>query len=93
MLLALAALAAVLAGWSGRLAFVLAIALLVLAWLTAAVLFGADYRDADGFMDCWPGCTLWQDTVGIVIFVSPVLFVCVMVGRLAAWLIRGRINR
>jgi hypothetical protein len=54
---------------------------------------GTGYRDADGFIDCWPSCTLLQDVVGFVLFASPILSVGVLAGRLAGWLTRSRIDR
>lgn len=92
-LLAFLALAALLAGWNGVRIAILAGTALVVSWVTAAVLFGTDYRDADGFMDCWPHCTVLQDVVGFVLFASPILLIGVVAGRLAGWLARRRINR
>jgi len=30
----------------------------------AAIAVRADYRDADGFVDCWPYCSTFQDVIG-----------------------------
>ena len=52
------------------LAAVLALAALdLVAW--AAV--GTDFRDADGFIDCWPYCTPLQEAVGMAVSWSPIL--------------------
>jgi len=52
------------------------------------VLVAIDYRDVDGFMDCWPRCTAWQDGVGFVVFAGPVMLVILLLGSLAGWLAR-----
>ncbi len=44
-------------------------ALEALAW--AAIV--TDFRDADGFIDCWPHCTLRQGVVGTTVWWSPIL--------------------
>jgi len=91
-LVACSAAAAVLAGWNGSRVALRVVAALVVAWVTAAVLIGTDYRDADGFMECRSGCTAVQDVVGIVFFYSPAMLVCVTIGSLAAWITR-RVKR
>ena len=45
----------------------------------------ADVRDADGFMDCWPDCTVLQEAVEFAFIVSPVMLVVVATGRFAAF--------
>jgi hypothetical protein len=40
-----------------------AVALLGL-WGASLLAIETDYRDGDGFVDCWPGCTAYQDAVG-----------------------------
>lgn len=45
-----------------------------------------DYRDADGFIDCWPRCTTLQDVGGFVFYVSPLILVVLLASRLAAWM-------
>jgi hypothetical protein len=42
-------------------------------WLTTLAAVRTDWRDADGFVDCWPGCTLYQDATGAVLIGSPVV--------------------
>jgi hypothetical protein len=32
-------------------------------FVVAVVLITTDYRDADGFIDCWPHCSAFQDAV------------------------------
>lgn len=34
-------------------------------WGLSALAVETDYRDADGFVDCWPSCTAFQDAVRI----------------------------
>jgi hypothetical protein len=50
-------------------------------WTVYVLLYTADYRDADGFADCWPRCTAWQKSVGWTLFGGPIL--AVLVGALA----------
>ena len=59
------------------------------AFVLALVAIERDFRDADGFMDCWPNCTLVQDVVGVTVFAAPIVFVAavvaiVVVGSFAA---------
>ena len=61
---------------------------LMVAWTIATILVVADVRDADGFMDCWPDCTVLQDVVGFAFMVSPVMLVVIATGRRAARLAR-----
>ena len=43
-------------------------------WGLSALAVETDYRDADGFVDCWPGCTVFQDAVRLgFLGVLPVL--------------------
>ena len=49
--------------------------LVAAAWLLARAAVRADYRDADGYVDCWPSCTLLQDSVGLAIWYGPVLLI------------------
>jgi hypothetical protein len=38
------------------------------------VAFATDFRDADGSLDCWPGCSLFQDAVlGVAVLALPVI--------------------
>jgi hypothetical protein len=76
------------AGWKGAAVAAGAAAVLVVGWLAAAVLFATDYRDADGWTDCWPNCTALQDVVGIAAIGVPVLFVVLLLGGLAGWMTR-----
>jgi hypothetical protein len=41
-------------------------------WLLAVLAVRADYRDADGFIDCWPSCTAVHNAVGATLFYGPV---------------------
>ena len=55
------------------------LALLILALAVAAVWslylvsVATDYRDADGFVDCWPGCTAWQKSVRWTLLGGPIV--------------------
>lgn len=82
------ALAALLAGWREPRSAILFGGALIVTWTVAAILIATDVRDADGFMDCWTDCTILQDGVEFALFVSPVMLVVVLIGRLAAWLTR-----
>ena len=62
---------------------------LIVAWTVATILIASDVGDADGFMECWPDCTVLQDGVEFAFFVSPVMLVVVLTGRFAAWLTRA----
>lgn len=70
----------------------LGIALVLLAaWVAARVAVDADYRDADGFADCWPGCTLFQDAVGLAFWYLPILLVALgLVAAVLAAMTRRR---
>lgn len=35
------------------------------AWLAAKVAIADDYRDADGYADCWPSCSVTQRAVAV----------------------------
>ncbi len=61
----------------GRLLAV-ALAMIVVSGAAVVLAFVAiqrDFRDADGFMDCWPNCTAIQDVVGVTAFAAPIVFV------------------
>ena len=80
------------AGWRrGRLglAFAGAAAGLLAIWVGSAFAVATDYRDADGMIDCWPGCTRFQDGVKIGYFGAlPVLVLAVILLvslRLLTW--------
>lgn len=58
-----------------RLRLALASCVLALAVLWSATLAAVetDWRDADGFIDCWPHCSLYQDAVGAILIGTPVV--------------------
>ena len=61
----------------GRLLAV-ALAMMFVAGTAVVLAFVAilrDFRDADGFIDCWPNCTAFQDVVGVTALGAPVVFV------------------
>ncbi len=52
--------------------FLAAVVLLAAAWALAAAAQATDFRDADGFVDCWPSCSLLQQAVGWTFFYAPI---------------------
>ena len=71
-----------------RLGWALATCVLALGalWLVTLAAVYVDWHDADGFVDCWPGCTLYQDATGAVLIGSPVvLLVWLGVTGLLVW--------
>jgi hypothetical protein len=57
---------------------VVAIALVAL-WVGAGVAFVTGANNADGAVDCWPQCTVYQDGVRIsFVFTLPVLAGCAL---------------
>jgi hypothetical protein len=64
------------------------LALLAVSWVLAALAVRTDYRDADGFVDCWPGCSTFQDAVGVTLFYGPVAGALVLVTSIALLLVR-----
>jgi hypothetical protein len=48
---------------------------LSLLWGLALAAIWTDYRDADGFIDCWPSCSHYQHTVEWAFWYGPVVFV------------------
>lgn len=66
------------AAWKrGRLAVAFGLLTIVLGivWGLALAAIWTDYRDADGFVDCWPSCSRFQDGVEWAFWFTPVLFV------------------
>jgi hypothetical protein len=61
----------------GRLArmFVTITVVLAVAWGLALAAIWTDYRDADGFVDCWPSCSYVQRAVASAFWYRPVMFV------------------
>jgi hypothetical protein len=68
-------------GWLGR-SFLAISLLLALLWIAAGAAVRSDYRDADGYIDCWPSCSALQDGVAMAIWWGPIAFV--ILGVLAA---------
>jgi hypothetical protein len=56
------------------------VTLLDALWLTVLALVAHDYRDMDGFIDCWPSCTVEQQTAGGVLFYTPLLMALIIAG-------------
>lgn len=61
----------------GRLAhmFIAVTVVLAAAWGLALAAIWTDYRDADGFVDCWPSCSHFQRAVASAFWYGPVMFV------------------
>lgn len=57
-------------------------AVIAAAWILARAAVRADYRDADGYVDCWPTCSALQDAVGLAIWYGPLL--SIILGAFAA---------
>ena len=49
------------------------------ALVLALVAIARDFRDADGFFDCWPNCSSIQDLVGVTVFAAPIVFIVAVV--------------
>lgn len=76
--------------WSGR-AFLVMAVLLTGAWVLAVFAVDKDFHDADGWVDCWPSCSLLQRAVPIALFAGPVyLAVLAIVYRMLAIIGRPR---
>jgi hypothetical protein len=78
---------ALLLAWRHRrlgIAFVVLTAVMVFVWVLAYAAISRDYRDADGWVDCWPNCTAYQNAVGGTFILGPAMFV--LLGLFAAML-------
>jgi hypothetical protein len=56
-------------------AFIAVIVVLAVFWVLAYAAISTDYRDADGFIDCWPSCSRYQGAVAAAIWYGPVMLV------------------
>jgi hypothetical protein len=80
----------------GRLSTLLAtlVAFLAVLWLVNLGLIASDYRDADGWVDCYPSCSGLQRVVGgVAIWGGALLIVCAaaaVAGLVACALARRR---
>lgn len=85
-----------LAGTRQRLAAGVALCVVALGavWFASFAAVRADWRDADGFVDCWPNCTVYQDACGAILVGSPaVLVVWLAAAGLVVWRRRDRSGR
>lgn len=85
LLLAVAAVAALVLAHRRERLVAVAVAILVLlvaGWAFAFAAAATDYHDADGFIDCWPHCSVLQDAVGGSLFFGPVLALLVVVATM-----------
>jgi hypothetical protein len=82
-------------GWRLRrlgVAFVFAAGVIAAAWALTEAAIRTDYRDADGYGDCWPHCTALQNGVGTMNALAPVASfgLIVATAALIALLNRGK---
>ena len=69
-----------------RSAFAACVLALAGLWVATLAAVQTDWRDADGLIDCWPDCSLYQDTAGAILFGTPVvLLVLVGAAGLLVW--------
>ena len=52
------------------------------------MLIARDYRDLDGFMDCYPYCSPEQKAAGVVVAYTPLVMAAVLVGLVAVIAVR-----
>jgi hypothetical protein len=57
---------------------------LAFAWVLAKIAQDTDYRDADGWVDCWPSCSPVQHAVGITLWIAPLVAAVVIVAIVLA---------
>jgi hypothetical protein len=62
--------------------------LLAIAWAIAKVAQDADYRDADGWVDCWPSCSRVQHAVGVSLWIGPLVGLLIVAVVVVATVIR-----
>jgi hypothetical protein len=51
-----------------------------LAFAIAMLAVARDYRDANGFIDCWPDCSAFQENVRLAVLTGPTLALLGFVG-------------
>ena len=79
----------------GRLGSAAAV-LLAISGVASSLVLAAiqtDYRDAGGFVDCWPDCTAFQDAVQVALLLTWSLFAIGVVAALGAVAQRTRAKR
>ena len=69
---------------------VFGLAVLATLWVLAALAISTDWRDADGYVDCWPNCSAVQDAVGVLFWIGPAAAVVLAVSAIITWFIRRR---
>lgn len=90
--LAAAATAAVVVGWRARHGVLWtggALLVVVGIWTLAKIAYDRDWRDADGFFDCYPSCSALQRGVGVGLIGGAIL-AGVLVVAFAIALVRRR---
>jgi hypothetical protein len=63
------------------------------AWGLALVAVENDYRDADGFVDCWPYCSPLQEAVGATPVYGPLAALLVILTTTVVAVLRRRRTR
>jgi hypothetical protein len=64
-------------------AFAAAAAITAATWVAVKAAISSDYRDADGYGDCWPNCTLLQNGVGTMNVLAPLTLILLAVALVA----------
>ena len=64
-----------------------------LLWGLAFTAIWTDYRDADGFLDCWPSCTAFQVAIASTFWYGAVMFLVLGVFAVALGAITARRRR
>jgi hypothetical protein len=94
LLLALIPLTVLLVGWwreQLREAFILIAVALVALWFGAMFAFAADIGGASGSVDCWPNCSVYQDTLkAVAVLALPALLASGVVALVLAAIGRRR---
>lgn len=60
------------------------VVLVAAGWFVVVGLVSSDYHDADGWVDCWPHCSRWQETVRLVLPTAPLVALALALGALLA---------
>ena len=61
--------------------------LLGLLWLLNFYAISTDWRDADGFIDCWPDCSFVQEAAAMIFWNTPIFIGVLLLVALVATLV------
>jgi hypothetical protein len=64
--------------------------LLTVVWLLVGVAVSSDWRDADGWVDCYPRCTRLQDAIAVLFILTPIAVGLLVTVALTAFLVERR---